>query len=131
MMKSIKKVIVFLAIIFVLINICTYSFAEDEMNLTTVQNAMNDTTKGLTTDSGDSLPFKIIKTVYRFIQVAAIGFVVLKFTFLGIKYFMVASTGRPEEITKVKANLANHAVVSCIIIGVEAIFTLIYNAIIA
>ena len=128
-MKNIKKVIAFLAIIFVLINICTYSFAEDEINF--VRNAMNDTTQGLTTESSGLIPFRIIKTVYRFIFVAAIGFVVLKFTFLGIKYFMVASTGRPEELTQVKANLANHVFVSCIIIGVEAIFTLIYNAVIA
>ena len=129
-MERIKKIFIFFLIIFILINICTYSFAEDDLTAEEVIESGASVQQGTTGVSSDSLLMRIFSTIYQVVSIFGIGYVIIKFTVLGIKYFTASSMQSPKEITDVKAQLANHAVVSFVILFAETLFGIIWNALV-
>lgn len=121
---SIKKIFAIIVLFFILINICTYSFAsliDDALN-----NGKNAITQGLTDAS--SVLVQVLVGIYRIIQIGVTAWALIRLTWLGIKYFTTASMATPQELKGQKAELVNHLIRTCAIIGAESIVELIYNA---
>ena len=125
---SIKKILTIIILIFILTNICTYSFAGGIATDDIIDAGITLVPEGL--EDATSLPILIVVGIYRIIQIFLIGWALLKLTWLGIKYFTTASMLSPQELKNLKNQLINHFIKACIILGAEGFLEVIFNALI-
>lgn len=91
-----------------------------------VMAQMQGTSQGLTGASANSPVMIIVNTIFRVIQVGAIGIVIIRFTYLGIKYFTENASGKADIKS---GELVRSLIVAVIVFGAIGIFDILYNVI--
>lgn len=88
---------------------------------------LGNTTEGLGSEVQNSTFALIMGTLYRFVQVAAIGYILIRFTYLAIKYFK--RTASPEERAEIRhGDLQTTFVQAVLIFGAFGFIEIIYQA---
>ena len=96
------------------------SFMED------IASQFEGTSQGLSGASQNSTFILILNTIFRVIQVGAIGYIIIRFTIVGIRYFTSqAAKDRVEE----RGELYRTLILAIIIFGAAGFFEIIYQAI--
>lgn len=89
-------------------------------------NQLNGVSNGISSASQNSTFMLILNTIFRVIQVAAIGYIIIRFTVVGIKYF---TTSAASEKAQGKGELIRTLILAIIIFGAAGFFEIIYRAI--
>jgi hypothetical protein len=123
-MKFNKKIIVSVIGIFVLINICCLLYTQvfAGVGVEDVISSMNTTTLEVPT-----IVATVLHWILAVVQVGIVGFFTIYLTLLGIKYFMVVSSGNPEEESKLKKKLSWAIFLGVLAFGAVSFIRLIYN----
>lgn len=90
-----------------------------------VISQLKNTAQGLTATSQNSTFMLIINTIFRVIQVGAIGYIIIRFTVVGIKYF---TTSAASEKAVEKGELVRTLILAIVIFGAAGFFEIIYQA---
>lgn len=90
-----------------------------------VINQLKNTPQGLTSVSQNNTFMLILNTILRVIQVFGIGYIIIRFTVVGIKYF---TTSAAKEKAQEKGELVRTLILAVIIFGAAGFFEIIYQA---
>ncbi len=90
-----------------------------------VINQFQNTSQGLSSSSQNSTFMLILNTILRVIQVFGIGYIIIRFTVVGIKYF---TTSAASEKAQEKGELVRTLILAVIIFGAAGFFEIIYQA---
>lgn len=88
-------------------------------------NSLQNTSQGISAASQNSTVMLILNTIFRVIQVAAIGYIIIRFTVVGIKYF---TTSAASEKAVEKGELVRTLILAVIIFGAAGFFEILYRA---
>ena len=102
-----KKILVFFLIIFVLMNICTYSFA---VNL-------------------DNPIMRFLTAIYRSLQILVLGILIISLSIFGILYFMspFLESITPEKVKELRTTLLCIAGAAVLLFSIQALIDAVYS----
>lgn len=101
---------------------------DDSTYTANVVNQFKNTSEGLSEASQNSPILIILNTILRMVQVAGIGYVIIRFTVAGIKYFSASATASQKADIKA-GELQRSLIIAVIVFGAVGFFEIIYQAV--
>lgn len=126
-MKIAKKfliLIVFILFFSMCLNMECFATASTNFSAGSVVGYMNQTGQGITGASSNNTVLMIVNTIIRFIQVAGMGWMIIRFTYEGIRYFTVSSV---QAKVDTRGRLVRTLGWGVLVFGAAGLLEILYN----
>lgn len=126
-MKIAKKfliLIVFILFFSMCLNIECFAAGSTNFSAGSVVGYMNQTGQGITGASPNNTVLMIVNTIIRFIQVAGMGWMIIRFTYEGIRYFTVSSV---QAKVDTRGRLVRTLGWGVLVFGAAGLLEILYN----
>lgn len=127
-MKITKKIfilIVFIAFFSMFISLeCFAAPPSNSFSVGSAVSVMNNTGQGITNVSSNNTVIIIVNTIIRFIQVAGMGWMIIRFTYEGIRYFTVSSV---QAKVDTRGRLLRTLGLGVLVFGAAGLLEILYN----
>lgn len=124
-MKVVKKILILIFVILIFSMFLNLKcFAATNLSLGGTVSYMNQTGQGITGVSSNNTLLKVINTIIRFIQVAGMGWMIIRFTYEGIRYFTVSSI---QAKVDTRGRLVRTLGWGVVVFGAAGLLEILYN----